>query len=370
VVGSYQEAGHALRIVARFVRVETGEVLDTAKVTGPLGNVFLLQDQIVSRLIGEPAPRATHRKTGERAVKAYRLYAMSLTTASDADRVGYLHQALDEDPDFTYAADDLAKLEKRIAGYQKHSDEVVASRAPSLMKQVEDASASPMDRMQAAMQLLNQELQGAHFRQLEADAGHIAALDLPPAGMMNTGELAGYYRFMALQRLKQDDRALQVGEAFLQKYPAGSYFQAVKLGMQQVIDARRRAAEGKDAAATELAGYRADRTKMEDEAKQHGSTPPIEAECGYDLRECTSLQGHLQYEQAAKTCAQMHERWRGEKNATCHEFWFMEGQMAAQSEAELGHFDRAWELFHRLEKEEPALTRDRLAPTTMMWPRD
>jgi TolB-like protein len=369
VVGSYQEAGRDLRIVARFVRVETGEVLDTAKVTGPLGNVFLLQDQIVARLIGTP-PRPAQRKTGERAVQAYRLYAMSLTTVSDADRVGYLRQSLEADPDFSYALDDLAKLEKRLAGYQKHSDEVAASRAPTLMRQAEDASASAQDRMQAAMALLNEELQGAHFRQLEQDAAHLASLELPRTPMLDPSELAAYYRFMALQRLKLDDRALSAGEGFLQKYPAGNYFQAVKMGMQQIIDARRRAAEGKELAEKELTGYRADREKLESDARAHGRAPVIEAECGYDSRECSALQGHYQYERAAQVCAEMHQKWRGHKNDTCHELSFMEGQLAAMSEAELGHFDRAWKIFEELQKEEPTLTRDRLAPMTQMWPKD
>src|SRR5439155_25244101 len=40
VLGGIQQAGKQLRITARFVNVETGEVLDTAKATGPVEHGF------------------------------------------------------------------------------------------------------------------------------------------------------------------------------------------------------------------------------------------------------------------------------------------------------------------------------------------
>ncbi len=46
VLGSWQRAGDQLRIAARFVDVETGEVLATAKADGPLAQPFALQDAI------------------------------------------------------------------------------------------------------------------------------------------------------------------------------------------------------------------------------------------------------------------------------------------------------------------------------------
>src|SRR5579859_6123034 len=56
VVGGFQKAGKEIRITARYVAVETGVVLDTAKTTGPMSNIFALQDEITARLLGENVP--------------------------------------------------------------------------------------------------------------------------------------------------------------------------------------------------------------------------------------------------------------------------------------------------------------------------
>lgn len=46
VLGSFQQAGSVLRASARFVHVETGEVLDTARVEGPALNPLEVQDAL------------------------------------------------------------------------------------------------------------------------------------------------------------------------------------------------------------------------------------------------------------------------------------------------------------------------------------
>jgi TolB-like protein len=50
VQGGFQKMGHQLRITARFVRVETGEILDTLVVTRPAGDVFDAQDAVAAGL--------------------------------------------------------------------------------------------------------------------------------------------------------------------------------------------------------------------------------------------------------------------------------------------------------------------------------
>ncbi len=50
VGGGYQRVGEMLRITARVVQVETGEVLSTVKIDGRLGELFELQDKIVYEL--------------------------------------------------------------------------------------------------------------------------------------------------------------------------------------------------------------------------------------------------------------------------------------------------------------------------------
>ncbi len=48
--GGYQRQGEMLRITARLVEVETGEVVNTVKIDGQMNEVFALQDRIVQEL--------------------------------------------------------------------------------------------------------------------------------------------------------------------------------------------------------------------------------------------------------------------------------------------------------------------------------
>ncbi|WP_253976080.1 CsgG/HfaB family protein [Myxococcus dinghuensis] len=60
ILGSIQQAGDVLRVAARFVHVETGEVLETVRVEGPVGEVLALQDSLAAR-VRELLPRLPGR---------------------------------------------------------------------------------------------------------------------------------------------------------------------------------------------------------------------------------------------------------------------------------------------------------------------
>src|SRR5207244_3131308 len=51
VAGAYQRAGQAVRLTARVVRVETGEILGTAKVDGKEAEILRLQDRVTAELL-------------------------------------------------------------------------------------------------------------------------------------------------------------------------------------------------------------------------------------------------------------------------------------------------------------------------------
>ncbi len=48
ILGNVGSVGDQVRLTARFVDVESGEVLATAKTDGAVGNVFVLQDQLAA----------------------------------------------------------------------------------------------------------------------------------------------------------------------------------------------------------------------------------------------------------------------------------------------------------------------------------
>jgi TolB-like protein len=60
LIGSVQKAGPTLRAVARFVHVETGEVLLTLKLEGSSDDVFDLQDR-VAQAVRAAIPRLVER---------------------------------------------------------------------------------------------------------------------------------------------------------------------------------------------------------------------------------------------------------------------------------------------------------------------
>ena len=59
VAGGYQRVGDLLRITARLVDVASGGIIRTAKIDGTLGDVFELQDRVVTGLSGGSVSRPT-----------------------------------------------------------------------------------------------------------------------------------------------------------------------------------------------------------------------------------------------------------------------------------------------------------------------
>ena len=68
VAGGFQRLGDQLRITARIVDVETGHTRATAKVDGPLDDIFTLQDRIVAELGGGLASVAGRETSGTTSV--------------------------------------------------------------------------------------------------------------------------------------------------------------------------------------------------------------------------------------------------------------------------------------------------------------
>ena len=50
VQGGYQRSGNIVRATARFVRVETGEIVGVAKIDGHAPNILKLQDELAAKL--------------------------------------------------------------------------------------------------------------------------------------------------------------------------------------------------------------------------------------------------------------------------------------------------------------------------------
>jgi DNA-binding winged helix-turn-helix (wHTH) protein/Tfp pilus assembly protein PilF len=78
VVGSFQRHGDRIRITARVVDVSSGEALADAKVDGPLGEIFDLQDEVVAQFAKELGVSIAHAHPRSRvethSLEAYRAF--------------------------------------------------------------------------------------------------------------------------------------------------------------------------------------------------------------------------------------------------------------------------------------------------------
>jgi len=119
VVGAFQKMGETLRLTARFVEAESGSVMQSAKITGSMDDVFDLQDQIVAELAVSLKKEADRLKDviqlieQDPTLKAYKQFgeAMLLTAGGDyPGAVSGLQAALRLDPAFEMARDRLAEV--------------------------------------------------------------------------------------------------------------------------------------------------------------------------------------------------------------------------------------------------------------------
>jgi TolB-like protein len=377
VLGSFQSAGSQVRIAARFVTVETGVIQDAVKVTGPLDEIFRLQDEVVSKLAGTPAPSPTRpaakkpRKTGPQVVKAYRLYAMRLATSNDAEKVGYLRDALKEDAEFTYAADDLAALESRMKDYDEAAERARQEHETKERSALHLEGDTPAQRTQHAYQLLASEMSTLRYRQLLGDATAIYAMKLGPAtaGAIDAHSFAAYAIFFAHQMLKQRDLALQVGEQFLKNFPDSPYYRGVEAQMNQIIREKREMEEGVAEADAELAKLSAEKADVLAHPPRSG-VKPVRLH-SLDYQRCIALYRHRQYERAIAECRSYEDQHLGEPESGGVSFVSLCSYHRALSLAELGRFPEARDTVQAVIGRDPAFAKKMSVATVMnAWPKE
>lgn len=376
VVGSFQKAGKQLRIAARFVNVETGVVADTAKVTGPLEGIFSLQDEIVEKLVGKHpaaqniAARRPKRKATQKTVRAYQLYAMSLTTASDADKVGLLKESLAADPDFSYAADDLAALEKRMTVYSREADKARLEKEEKTRAALASAD-NPQDKFMKSTQLLASEMTARRYSALAKDALAIYESDIGEYYGTNPRDMALMYVVLAHQTLKHDDLALKYGEKYLKEFPTGMYFTSIEMQMRTIIDERRKREDGKDEAAKELAKFEAEKEKEKAEAQERKRELHPAVLRNWTLRPCSIYMSAHRFEEAIAACREFVEKYRGDADPTSKELVLTMRMQIARCHADLGEFGKARAEMEKLMADEPKWAAERYLKNQMLaWPTD
>ena len=260
-VGAYQQAASDVRLTARFVQVETGEIVGTAKVDGRASEFLHLQDKVTAELLRSAGMAQHIKKITERArapiksMHTLELYGDAVVAENDTKKKELLELAVAEDSSFTYASADLAALEKRMKQYEavslKKQDEKTRALLDDFAKEKDPAKQASM-----AYGVLNALQQARRYRTLvavgRALAGGPAASASMPGGA-RVDEVALYYVIIAENMLKQHDAVLHDGEEYLRHFPTSSYFAGTKAMMDQVIREKHEVVEGKEKAKKSVA---------------------------------------------------------------------------------------------------------------------
>jgi TolB-like protein len=261
-VGAYQQAAADVRLTARFVQVETGEIVGTAKVDGRASDFLRLQDKVTAELLRSAGLQQHAKRVVERArptIKSLRtleLYGDAVVAQNDDQKVELLKLAVAEDASFAYAAADLAALEKRMKQYEALARVKQDEKARALLDDFAKEK-DPQKQAMMAMQVLNTLTQARRYRTMAALGRTLAAAPTAstplPGGTMRLDEMALYYVIVAENALKQRDAVLHDGEDFLRRFPASGFFAGAKSMMDTVIREKREEEEGKKKVQAEVA---------------------------------------------------------------------------------------------------------------------
>lgn len=133
VTGALSSLSPLLRMDARLVNVESGEVMATAKAEGPIAEFFKVEAELAGKLLTafgsvlSPLQRMRIGKPPTRDLAALHAYSKGLDAATHGDgkaAAAAFRAALAADPTFAQAARRLAALEQRVAGLEKRTEAV------------------------------------------------------------------------------------------------------------------------------------------------------------------------------------------------------------------------------------------------------
>ena len=263
VLGSFQTNGGAIRLVARVVDVETGAVGKAAKATGPLRDIFRLQDSVVAGLLPQATKsRSRRRRKTPANIPAYEKLAASLTAPDPASQQALLEAALQLDPNFVYAREALNDLEARLRARVVESAPLLRAREAELLAVAGDVSAPTPRRQQAAVAVLTLLRDARRYGALLQTSEAVLALKLPSDIVDDVNDRASAARVVALARLMRGDLALQAGEAHLAAFPAGSHRAEVDVELRKIVERKRSEADRRAEFAKELAELAAEKSAL------------------------------------------------------------------------------------------------------------
>ncbi len=257
VTGAYQKASSSVRLTARFVKVETGEIVGSAKVDGSTSDFLSLQDKVTAELLKSAgiekktiAKVASRSRPKIKSLKAVEFYGDAVVEPDESKKRELLKLAVKEDPQFIYAARDLDELEKRLKVYDS-VNKLEQARAVEAFKKKLQTETNPQMLYGYYAQYLSGLAQQHKWRTVAAECRAIIAH--APSNAPEVKRFANRMLIDSYNMIKDYDAALREGERALALYPGTMEFQAIRAAMDSAIDKKREIDEGKPKAAEELA---------------------------------------------------------------------------------------------------------------------
>ena len=267
VAGAYQRAGNTVRLTARFVNVENGVLVGTAKVDGPQSDFLFLQDKVTSQLLTSAGMEqkkvqqfAARPRPKVKSLRTIELYGDAVMEPDEKKKRAILTEAVKMDPGFVYASRDLDALEKRMREYGQVAEVAQDEALREEMKRIEQELATEKDPQKiyvAYLQLYGRLMMAGRYRTLIAVARKVIAHppQTPPAyaSAGSLEEQAQGWLVRSYEQLKDDDGMLRECEVFLRKYPASQMYSTNQMLCNVAIDRKRDKEQGGDKAAQEIA---------------------------------------------------------------------------------------------------------------------
>ena len=254
-VGAYQQSACDVRLTARFVQVETGEIVGTAKVDGRASEFLRLQDKVTAELLRSAGMQQHIKKHHRARARAAQVDAhpRALRRRRRRRRTTPRRRSCSSSPSprtrrSPMPTSDLAALEKRMKQYEalslKKQDEKTRALLDGFAKE-----SDPQKQAMMAYNVLSALQQARRYRTLVGVArslasGPAAASTMP--GGARVDELALYYAVIGENVLKQRDAVLHDGEDYLRRFPTSSYFAGAKAMMDVIIREKHEEEQGKE----------------------------------------------------------------------------------------------------------------------------
>lgn len=253
VIGSYQEETPLIRLTARFVRVETSEVVGSAKVDGPIKQFFRLQDRVTAELLRSSGMPELARKVVDgsdsrpelkNTLGALDLYGQAVTAENDEQRMVLLSSAIAMEEQFSYAIKDLAEVEARIEKYKTEQKRILDEKIVAMRKAiVAETRPELIGAMTYELLLLLKSAKRYYALQKEARR----YLDSLPAGSVVNSHFENCSTLLleADQIVRDHTSLVHDGENFMKRAPGSTRFEFARQTTAAAIEELRKTEEGK-----------------------------------------------------------------------------------------------------------------------------